>query len=1047
MFFKTLEKTVDKELKKSIYKNEYFLENKWTLSEKFITMCSKRPILSTTIFLIIFAILFFILQQFITTKYIYDDIKGFKDLILNGQLTVLALIFPLVIGFVGFIIKNDIANKALWKIYSTYSGFMFIGLNGLYLVIATIIFLNFIVPLIDDKSKIALILTFSIWFIFNLVLVGWLLVSTFRFIHIKKQHIILTKYTINYILLTEIKKRLFTLLPLHANKFDLLKKYDGRTKSEIIFNYSDYIHSNTDKVSIIFEKAKYLRNINYTLLSWCICIWRFRNNYFLTRKNIKLHLPVTSNGFPYKRYDLALLSQHNFTGLEIFLIKSSYSFSTTSPFDEDDNIMDIVLAMFNNIENSMQNSNNSAFSNAIETMQQLMKLIINITNFEEDGNIDNWLLLSDNSFFSRKLLDELIQEYYSLNSLVIEKTLETDYYFKEYCSIYPHLLNNDNTHPDIQKAIMRTHYYLWFYLIKNQKLQTTPYYNSLFIKYIGGWESWSYKRIRNINNWINAKNSANILNEHLMLSCKHVIVSIKHKNSIATKWAINLLNNWNKNYDLARSYSPFKMNTSIINSSIFLHNENSSLVKFIIGNSSEENKIKSLHDNALMNNYIHARVLTTAYILNNNIDSITDREIEAIYALINGQKTSPDSHVKKIFNFNIFEKILEAYILNLSCVWNITENGLGFILIRDFYGIDEPEHISGRVYGGLVNDNVNSLKQSFITLLICHSTRSFKISDDIYKLIISTIFPTQNKMDLKSSLEELTNIDEDSKEKVKKILDKNDVTDLVERYTESMRDIISQIDNDTQQIISNSLISEDRLNKIKKYCSEKAFKQDTAGIPLVLFDNVEYVNTLNEECKKTISLHNVDKKSLIDDEINRSINEDDFYAGLVEEQVNIYIYRAIFNDILYVEKEFDNEPELIVNMLKDSSVSSNMIILIGEYEISSFIHSLSWNKDIEVPFKVTRKDGYANGYLCHINNIPAYQIENFNIDFCLLVNKNIFESVKIKEDNGIFVNLKYELDTKELNQGILNISYYMDVILNKESINYKYIYKSDNESD
>lgn len=101
MFFKTLKKTIEKELKKSIYKNEYFLENKWSLPEKFITMCSKRPILSPTIFLIIFTIIFLTLQQCITTQYDYisiiDDIKGFKDLIFNGQLTILALIFPLVI--------------------------------------------------------------------------------------------------------------------------------------------------------------------------------------------------------------------------------------------------------------------------------------------------------------------------------------------------------------------------------------------------------------------------------------------------------------------------------------------------------------------------------------------------------------------------------------------------------------------------------------------------------------------------------------------------------------------------------------------------------------------------------------------------------------------------------------------------------------------------------------------------------------------------------------------------------------------------------------
>lgn len=193
-----------------------------------------------------------------------------------------------------------------------------------------------------------------------------------------------------------------------------------------------------------------------------------------------------------------------------------------------------------------------------------------------------------------------------------------------------------------------------------------------------------------------------------------------------------------------------------------------------------------------------------------------------------------------------------------------------------------------------------------------------------------------------------------------------------------------------------------------------------------------------------IDLHNVDKRVLIDAEVNRSINEDDFYSTMLDEQVKIKIFRDLFKIVesgSLVEQNFDRAKDLVMNILRDSQNFENSIIFIGANEILSFLNRLRWDKQEDILFDIKFKQSEEADYICHINNIPVYKITYFDINYCLLVDSNIFRKVIIKKfDENIYVDLDYKENGDNIEKGLLKISFYIKTIFSKNLRSHKYTF-------
>lgn len=200
---------VNKAFEDSLLNNEAYKKNRPSSIERLLTYCSQRHILTTLAMLSVSAILFFITSHYMTAFLALfpsslDKLNRFIEFqpaILGTQVTLLGVIYPLVIAFIGILIQGRSANEALWTIYRHYSGFMLIGFSALALILVFIL-IKLLEPWLDHSQIFALSLSTSFWFVINLVLTGRFLKATIDFVSSKSRMIMVTRYAI-YVILTQ----------------------------------------------------------------------------------------------------------------------------------------------------------------------------------------------------------------------------------------------------------------------------------------------------------------------------------------------------------------------------------------------------------------------------------------------------------------------------------------------------------------------------------------------------------------------------------------------------------------------------------------------------------------------------------------------------------------------------------------------------------------------------------------------------------------------------------------------------------------------------
>lgn len=175
--FKSLSSRADQEIKESLYKNKYFLSSRFSFIEKSVirwsTEFKKYALLSLTLASLIVAnlILWEPLTKSSFISYFQDwkELLGWQDTFLSGQLTVVGVVYPLIVGLVSILFQNKSAKKVIFPVYQKYSGFMFAGLSGLMLSLFIVIG-YFLRPIVGEKIFLTICVTTALWLAANLTL-------------------------------------------------------------------------------------------------------------------------------------------------------------------------------------------------------------------------------------------------------------------------------------------------------------------------------------------------------------------------------------------------------------------------------------------------------------------------------------------------------------------------------------------------------------------------------------------------------------------------------------------------------------------------------------------------------------------------------------------------------------------------------------------------------------------------------------------------------------------------------------------------------------
>ena len=122
--FKTISRQVEKEISESLYTNDVFMANRWNYIERNIILWSKNYSKYVALLLVL---VFFVITNLIFWKpWLKPLVLGYlpswrvllewQQGILTGQLTIVGVVYPLVIGLISILFQNKSAKKTIFPI-------------------------------------------------------------------------------------------------------------------------------------------------------------------------------------------------------------------------------------------------------------------------------------------------------------------------------------------------------------------------------------------------------------------------------------------------------------------------------------------------------------------------------------------------------------------------------------------------------------------------------------------------------------------------------------------------------------------------------------------------------------------------------------------------------------------------------------------------------------------------------------------------------------------------------------------------------------------
>lgn len=1031
---------VEKDIRETIYLNKAFQRNRWGLFQSLVIYCSKHFLLSSIfIFFLISLISFLLFKNYSDiTSYLAIPIKEFESylasdtLIFGSQVTMLGLVFPLVIAFIGILLQNKSSNEPLWLIYQQTSGFLLVGYSALSLIMFSTFF-EIIKPIISDDLRVTTALSIHLWFLFNLVLSGWFFWKTIDFLTSNNRMKVLVRYVINEVIVPVIRAKLIGHYSIGAKTQGLLR--DSVYGSFTVETYS--IDKCTHRLITTHKEQKSISNIFYLLLNWAVFLWSWQKNQIRSHNDVP-HIVLPLQVSRYKK-DKTCLAETNHAPINILsklLIHSSVMFSSKQKY-EPVSIEAMFSAFFGQIEDSLSINNFRLFDASRDNLVEMHNEIQSSLYFIADnGNVDNWILLTDGEFFGRSYLHIFIPQTIKISKYVTQRIPDDINYFENWCYFYPSLYTKRSTElpTNVVKAYIDGHSYLWDELMSwmGGYQESEPLANQqrdrAIKKFVGSWEYWRHG-IKNESDDLELR-SLELAQIHLQNTSSMVVSAAKHKNWDAAEWAADTLIHWRTLFCSDSNYhSRFGWHYKLITpETLQLPLDHILNVGIFHANPYEQKEALSI---ALKNHWEDIRFITVAYLLalsqykpTNDIKILTER-------IMSSQRLEPSG----IDDLNPISSL--PVILGIFLRQNYAEEDTPYLKklvdqLERLASIEEPEWISGRVYSSYGNKS-EYLLNLFKILGIGLSSASFRLSLD-WEAFLKPGNISQTKLeDIISKLKSLTENLESLDDPIKHFFDIDEVT-LLDRktiFTASINMIIRTLNEELNHQINNADLDREKLDRLGEMASASTFNLRSGPIPISLFTKLTQTSEFAGKVF-TLNINNFNKSRVSKDiEVKTVFNEAEWFDQIIQQHASITTFEDIHSSLNGKVKTYSDSIQLLTEALQDAeNIKLNNlypILFVGPFELGSLIENSRWGSLREsdrLPFEITIETEKPNSYICHLSGIEVHRFPYGSRNYSLLFARQSLDEIKIKKfDENRFVDVDFNTGEEGSITGTLSLSY------------------------
>lgn len=1067
----SLQYHVDKNINETLYQNKTFLSSKWNILEHNILRWSQRHsyYIFLTVVLASLLVANLLLWKEELTAFAIEYFPHWEKLIdwqggfLSGQLTIVGVVYPLVIGLIGVLFQNKSAKKTLFPIYQVYSGFMFAGLSGLFLSIF-IIAGYFLSASMEPSTYLAICITTALWLTFNVLLTSWFFTATFLMLEETKRDRLVVRFTIHELCETDIRRRIHELLILNSvqnrilanpNK-EVLKvstlKYSDDKYNSIIVPSADQIHVTNIYFAIInmvilyhIKKLKILRRLNsQDLGKWLVSRRGF--GWLGLDLNAKPELVVqpiwnreNKKGLVVVRYvgfDLGWLSKA--------IVKNSFTTKKNEDIN-DKSLTSMMLGFVGSANDSIREKNIGEFKYALDNIVKWHVEIASALAFLNDNKEeDNWLLLPTANFFSRSYLDEILIEYYRIAKAAVELIPENIEFFDEVIYLHKRLFSKrENLVKREGFSLIQGSYFAWSLLMEwrsysssSSDMRVANKYEDVLFDFVGSWESWldyiepRSKRLDNLTD------SLPLFIAHLEFTAHTAVSALRYNNVEAAGWGVDMLNNWLnklsvKNY--GHGFEEYAWHSEMINHDMLLKSsDEQSWITALNGN---EFNLQSAFNIALKNAAFDLRVITACYILLKPNLNDNDQIRLYIKALLSGDSIHPTGSIgnrtKSVSNAS---DIVGAYIRHRDYP-NYEHGSYGSWLskvLESFGRVNEKRRVSGRIYSGWGRDDPHSMNSAYVEIAISFSNRQWQLGRKLFDIILSDGLRHQEQESLVRDLQEWLRLSDEIKDPF--LTSREEFDSNLGNFKVSVQQVIDQINQRQSDIVAVAEIDEELLTKFGLACSEAFTGEDqNLEFPMNLFKSVSFNGVPVEDNLFKLNILKYSKENIAKNiDTNRSVDEEDWLKESTKNNLKFNILKKLIWYKTSDSKVYKNAENNIIDIYELGKAIINPVLFSGSSELNRFILEAKYKQDFADKFDISFIDGNGLDYICHIGNIIVYNIHFSDANYSLLTTKDLFESIEVgKVTERQFVRVNYEPSENE-SIGELSINYWMQVALAEE---------------
>lgn len=1016
----------DKFIRDNIHVNQSYMALKWNSFEKILVSGSKHYVNAILMLISFFAAIFIVMVA--GKSYIkpvvaewFPEWKSLLDAqinLLGGQLTIIGIVYPMVVGLVSVIFQRKSARKIVHAAYQTYSGFMLAGLSGLCL--SGFMLCGLLLRTFVGNYNYGIICGISIiWMILNISLSVWFFVQSLNILADEKRERMVLRYLTADIMSAHIKKRLhnnFLTKPVE-NQIINNNKYSNLTFEDYHFETDcSVVTCNVSVQDVI--KDIYVRPLKITL--WLI------NNYGRLKKK-QITIALFSKMESRSEFEtLPLFKVKNIKPDHVLVNLLVCCFHTGIATERLIATDIIIKALLGDSIDALASADINAFDESVKGFCHDITIFTDVFNFRQGQHTDNLLLLSDELSWERNFTDKLYTELYQLfRQAVIRIDISERFYEK--CMTVPVMMcikRETISFKEIQLALRYT-FYAWDILVRwghantgRLDLTQRQSYEALLKDFVETWEAW-IDHLEDISQKTGGQQLYhNCLKEHLFTLPDIVACAVLSGESGSVNWAVDLMNRWfhtarqsADDYNTALfSWQEFMVTQATLDGEIAFSPENTPLRKPV--------ELSQLQDSFYKNTLTDLRLLTAAFIISKP-ERIQNTQCQfAVITLLDGSLVENTGGFERLSeSMRNSSDIIDVFIRLL--IWNKNDRGDSIHspdnVIRNLSTSHGINMLSGRTYMGRRLSGVGDLIPQIAQLAVLRGEHESSVSARMKAIVAFDLLSfrflnkiIRNLSSLHNAINKLTGAAFVAEDVFNERRQK--VSELIQEYLELFTNTI-------QQGIMQSPVSKTMLQKLDKSVSELFSQKIKEVFPFTLFSSISESAVVNSNVMKPFSFPI--EKQIVTDRFAEKIHG--WEAGRASGILNYHILDLLRLLSCQPAQRYNKVTSFteLLSMIHDyDDLQEDDYLIVGDERLYDEYNDYRANNSVGVGSQaglLFYDEGLTLKVRGKVKSCSLYIRPHFDAIDALLVNKNYFDQYKIKsEGDSIFTFSAKEVEGEPL---------------------------------